>query len=372
MKVMTVLGTRPEIIRLSRIIPLLDDMCEHVVVHTGQNYERSLNDVFFEELELRAPDVHLAIAASDLGEQLGALFERSYRVLAEHRPDQLLILGDTNSALVSIVARRLGIPVFHLEAGNRCYDSRVPEEINRRVIDHSSSVLMPYTGRSMQYLLAEGFRREQIHVVGNPIGEVLRSADQKIKASSVLRRLGLVEEGFCLATVHRAETVDNRETLVDCMRALAEVSSDLGLPVICSLHPRTRSKLASFGIEIDDRRVRLVEPLGFFDFVRLTQTARCVLTDSGTVLEECGVLGARSVVLREVTERPEMVEAGCTILAGTTPRAVLDAVRLALKMPTTWSVPQEYLDDAVSSRVAKILFSYHAAFSPSGRKQFDR
>lgn len=361
MKVMTVLGTRPEIIRLSRLIPLLDDAADHVLVHTGQNYAPGLSDVFFSELGVREPDVYLGVKGESFGEQVGRMLREIEPLLHEHHPDRLLILGDTNSGLVSIVARRLGIPVYHMEAGNRCYDDRVPEEVNRRIIDHSSSVLLPYTHRSKENLVREGIDRSRIFVTGNPIGQVIAHYQPQIDASDVLERLGLEGERFLLVTMHRAETVDHENHLRSLVDALVQLHEAHGLPVVCSLHPRTHSKIAGFGIDIDRAGLRFVESLGFFDFVRLEKEAWCILTDSGTVQEEACLLGKPSATIREVTERPETLEVGSNILAGIAPSQIMDAVTTVTSEPTHWTAPAEYMVENVAETVRRAVLGYRPA-----------
>jgi UDP-N-acetylglucosamine 2-epimerase (non-hydrolysing) len=361
MKIMTVLGTRPEIIRLSRLIPLLDERTDHVLVHTGQNYDDRLNGIFFRELGVRAPDVNLDVREVSFGAQIGGILTRIEPVLLEHHPDRLLILGDTNSGLVAIVARRLGIPVYHMEAGNRCYDDRVPEEVNRRIIDHSSSVLLPYTERSRTNLLHEGFRLEQVLVTGNPIGEVLAHHAQAIDRSQALEDLQLQEKQFFLVTMHRAENVDRPDTLRSLVEALRRLHSRFGFPVVCSLHPRTRSKADRFGVTLDQPGLRFLPPLGFFDFVRLERSAACVLSDSGTVQEETCLFGVPNVTLREVTERPETIECGSNVLAGSDPERIGSAVEFVLARGATWQPPAEYLLPHVSQTVFRILTGHRTA-----------
>ena len=358
MKVMTVLGTRPEIIRLSRLIPLLDETSDHVLVHTGQNFDRNLSDVFFKELGVRDPDLYLGVRGDSFGAQVGELLTRIEQVFAEHRPDRLLILGDTNSGLVSIVARRLGIPVYHMEAGNRCYDDRVPEEINRRIIDHSSSVLLPYTHRSKENLVREGIDRSRIFVTGNPIKQVIDHYRPQIDTSDVLRRLAIRPEGFLLVTMHRAESVDVEPVLRGLVEALTQIHATYGMPVVCSLHPRTRSKIESFGIDIERAGLVFLEPLGFFDFVRLELEARCILTDSGTVQEEACILMRPSVTIREVTERPETMEVGSNILAGLQSEGIQQAARLATERAPSWNAPMEYGADDVDQIVARLVVGH--------------
>ncbi|MDQ3541828.1 MAG: UDP-N-acetylglucosamine 2-epimerase (non-hydrolyzing), partial [Chloroflexota bacterium] len=326
MKIMTVLGTRPEIIRLSRIIPLLDAHASHVLVHTGQNYDDRLNGLFMRELSVREPDVLMNVRAEGFGAQVGQILAGIESVLLEHRPDRLLVLGDTNSGLAAIVARRLGIPVFHMEAGNRCYDDRVPEEVNRRIIDHSSTVLMPYTQRSRENLLAEGIPGARVLVTGNPIHQVLQYHESAIRSSTCLQTLGLDERRYFLTTIHRAENVDAEDTLRQLVTAFIQLYERFGFPVVCSFHPRTRAKAARFGVGVDHPGLRFIEPLGFFDFVRLERSAFCILSDSGTVQEEACIFRVPNVTLREVTERPETVECGSNLLSGTRPDDIAAAV----------------------------------------------
>jgi UDP-N-acetylglucosamine 2-epimerase (non-hydrolysing) len=358
MKVMTILGTRPEIIRLSGVIRLLDRHAEHVLVHTGQNYDDRLSRVFFEELGVRDPDVDLGVRSGSFAGQIGQILEKSEKLFLKHRPDRLLILGDTNSGISAVVARRLGIPVYHMEAGNRCYDDRVPEEVNRRVIDHSSSVLMPYTRRSRENLLREGIPGERIFVTGNPIKEIIDTHVDRISASAAIRALGVEEGKFFLATMHRAENVDIEERLRDLVDALALLHREYGYPVICSFHPRTRSKVESFGVNIRQAGLRFVEPFGFFDFIRLEKGAFCLLSDSGTVQEEACIFGVPNVTIRDVTERPETVECGSNILSGADPQTILRLVKLVTGRQGEWQPPAEYLAGGVADTVCRILLSY--------------
>lgn len=355
MRVVTVVGTRPEVIRLSRIVPKLDALCEHTLVHTGQNFDPRLNELFFEELGVRPPDYRLD-ARGSFAEQVGAIFAGCERIFRETRPERLLVLGDTNSALCALPAKRAGIPVVHMEAGNRCYDDRVPEEVNRRVIDHASDVLLPYTERSRQNLLQEGIPGRRIFVTGNPIFEVLRHYECRVRGSDVLARLGVREGAFFLVTAHRAENVDDPARLRALLHALRGVHGEWGQPVLVSTHPRTRERLAQLG-EPAPAGVRFLEPFGFFDFVRLEQTARCVLTDSGTVQEECAILNRPNVTLRDTTERPETLECGSNVLAGLDDEPVRRAVRRALQRPAQVPAPPEYLAPAVSDTVTNLIVS---------------
>lgn len=354
MKILTVLGTRPEIIRLSEVIRILDRQATHVLVHTGQNYDARLSDQFFAELDVRAPDEHMGIQEAGMGAQLGRILEHSETLLRKHRPDRLLILGDTNSGMSAIIARRLGIPVYHMEAGNRCYDDRVPEEVNRRVIDHCSTVLMPYTERSRANLLAEGIAGQRIFVTGNPIKEVMDLHRDRIAASRILDDLKLTADGYFLATVHRAENVDNEGRLRGLMSAFSQLHARYGRPIVCSLHPRTKAKLDAFGIALESG-IQFAQPFGFCDFLRLEASAFCTLSDSGTVQEEACILGVPNVTIRDVTERPETLECGSNVLAGATPEGVMAAVALATTSGRQWTPPVEYLRTGVAAVACRIV-----------------
>lgn len=355
MKVTTILGTRPEIIRLSRVIELLDRNCDHELVFTGQNFDERLSRVFFEELGVRPPDVNLGVRAEGFGEQAGQILARCEALLKERRPDRLLILGDTNSGLSAVIAARLGIPVYHMEAGNRCFDFRVPEEVNRRIIDHCSTILMPYTERSRENLLREGLPGAKIYVTGNPIKEVLDHYAEQIEASPALGNLELATGGYFLVTLHRAENVDREERLRVYVEVLGELGRRHGKPVICSLHPRTRSRMEAFGLDSAEAGIRFLEPLGFFDFVKLERHAFCVLTDSGTVQEETCIFGVPNVTLRDVTERPETIDCGSNVLAGCDRERILLLVDLVTASPTDWTPPWEYLVPRVAPTVARIV-----------------
>jgi UDP-N-acetylglucosamine 2-epimerase (non-hydrolysing) len=291
--------------------------------------------------------------------QIGGILEATEALLRKHRPDRLLILGDTNSGLAAIVARRLGVPVYHMEAGNRCYDDRVPEEVNRRVIDHCSSVLMPYTERSRANLLREGIDGARIFVTGNPIKQVMDLQSDRVAASRVLDELGTSQGEFFLATFHRAENVDREDRLRDLLTALQQLQQQYGKRVICSMHPRTRAKLEAFGIT-GDGGLHFAQPFGFADFLRLEATAFCTLSDSGTVQEETCLFGVPNVTIRDVTERPETVECGSNVLAGTTPEAILRAVALVTGSPRTWTPPPEYTRSHVAETVCRIVLGERA------------
>jgi UDP-N-acetylglucosamine 2-epimerase (non-hydrolysing) len=366
LKVMTILGTRPEIIRLSLVIKLLDANSDHVLVDTGQNYDDRLSGLFFRELQVRQPDMSLGVRGAGFGEQVGQILSRCEEVLLKHRPDRLLILGDTNSGLSAIVARRLDIPVYHLEAGNRCYDFRVPEESNRRIIDHISSVLMPYTNRSRENLLREGIPGQYIYVTGNPIYEVIRHFADKIAASAVLSRLGLKEKSFFLATMHRAENVDSKDRLRNLIDALVLLRKEYQFPVLCSLHPRTRSRAEHFGINLTHPGLIFAEPLGFFDFIRLEQSTFCVLSDSGTVQEEACIMGVPNVTIRDVTERPETIECGSNVLAGSDTQTIIKMVRMVTQEKWCWQPPTEYLATDVANTVARVVLGFRRQVPEEG------
>jgi len=358
-KIVTVLGTRPEIIRLSLIVEKLDAQVEHVFVHTGQNYDPNLSEIFFAELGLRQPDLNLRVRGETVADQIGQILRGCEDVFTREKPDRLLILGDTNSALCAIMAKRMGIPVFHMEAGNRCYDDRVPEEVNRRLIDHSSDLLMPYTERSRANLLAEGFPGPRVYVTGNPIFEVIEHHKAKVDGAQALRQLGVAPGGYFLVTLHRAENVDLEDRLRAMSGALAELARAYAVPVIVSTHPRTRARLQQYGLGDLGADVRFPEPFGFFDFLALERQARCVLSDSGTVQEECAIFGVPNVTLRDVTERPETLECGSNILSGGDPSQIMACVKSVLSLKPRWQAPPEYLAPAVSDTIVRLVTGYH-------------
>jgi UDP-N-acetylglucosamine 2-epimerase (non-hydrolysing) len=358
-KIATVLGTRPEIIRLSGIIPQLDEATDHILVDTGQNFDDRLNALFFRELGLRRPDYSLGIRVEGIADQIAQILKGTENVFRTERPDRLLILGDTNSSLCAIIAKRLGIPVLHMEAGNRCYDDRVPEEVNRRLIDHSSDVLMPYTERSRKNLLREGIPGERIYVTGNPIKEVIDAHRDRINASTALADAAVEPRRYFLVTLHRAENVDVEWRLRRFTNALYGLANDYGFPVLVSTHPRTRLRMDQFQIESGHADVRFLDPFGFFDFIALERQAACVLSDSGTVQEECAIFGVPNVTLRDVTERPETVECGSNILSGADSTSIAACVRAVLNLAPRWEAPPEYLAAAVSDTVIRIVLGYH-------------
>lgn len=353
MKVMTILGTRPEIIRLSCIIPKLDKACRHVLIHTGQSYDPEMSDIFFQELGIRKPDYYLGVRSTIFARQIGKMFVGIGEVITKENPDRVLVLGDTNSALSAFIAKRMRVPVYHMEAGNRCYDDRVPEEVNRRLVDHASDVLMPYTERSRANLLREGIANNRIFVTGNPIYEVLNSRDGNL---SILNDIGLSTGGYFLVTAHRQENVDDKERLKLLVFACSCLATKYKVPVIFSRHPRTAKRMKA--LNIGGENITFYKPFGFLDFLALERNALCVLTDSGTVQEECCISGVRCVTLRDTTERPETIECGSNILASVDPDSVLRCVNLMLSLKPEWQPPVEYLVPDVSDNVAKILTSY--------------
>jgi UDP-N-acetylglucosamine 2-epimerase (non-hydrolysing) len=354
---MTIFGTRPEIIRLSSTIRVLDQFADHHMVHTGQNYTPELSDVFFSELKIRRPNTYLGIQSNRFSDQVAKIIQGVDELLERVRPDRVLLLGDTNSGLSAIAAARRLIPVYHLEAGNRCFDDRVPEEVNRRLIDHSSSVLLPYTHRSKENLIREGFERDRIFVVGNPIFEVLQQNADGVAVSGVLASNGLTPKAYILITMHRAENVDDPPRLARLVDGLVKVADETGLRMVWPIHPRTAERLGHDQSRLADRFL-LLPPLGLFDFLRLEREASCVITDSGTVQEECAIFRVPNVTIRDVTERPETVEAGSNILTGSDPVSIAEAVKIARALPTQWVVPAEYTAPAVSAAVAKVVLGH--------------
>ncbi|MGC3792189.1 non-hydrolyzing UDP-N-acetylglucosamine 2-epimerase [Priestia aryabhattai] len=356
MKVMTILGTRPEIIRLSLIIKKLDKYAEkHTLVHTGQNFTSSLSSVFFQELNIREPDYTLFHKQQTLGEQLSKMYEGLEKILLKEKPDKILVLGDTNSGLSAILAERMGIPVMHMEAGNRCFDLEVPEEKNRRVIDAISSFNLPYTPQSKQNLIKEGISSNRIIVSGNPINEVLNHYKDEINQSNILKHLELQKENYFLVTAHRAENVDYEDRLLEIIQGINMVANSYQKRVICSIHPRTRSRIESSSSLNVHPLVEFHEPFGFFDFVKLEKNAFCVLTDSGTVQEECCLFNVPTVTIRKTTERPETIECGSNILSGINAKQILNCVDVMVNQSTSWSYPEGYNQLNVSDKVIKVV-----------------
>ncbi len=356
LKVVTVLGTRPEIIRLSRVMALLDEHLEHVIVHTGQNYDYELNEIFFKELGIRRPDHFLEVDTSSLGLVLGETIAKSERVFKEENPDAVLILGDTNSSLAGIMAKRMKIPIYHMEAGNRCFDANVPEEINRHIIDHVADFNLVYTEHARRHLLAEGLSHRRIYLTGSPMYEVLKYYEEKINQSRILDELGLKPEEYFLVSAHREENVDSLENLSKILAALNTLAEKYGHPVIVSTHPRTSKRLQTLNKKAGPL-IKFHKPFGYLDYVHLQKHVLCTLSDSGTISEESAILGFPAVNLREATERPEAMDAGTIVLAGLGPEAVLDAVEITLESFKHQKpvLPPEYTIPDVSWRVLKLI-----------------
>lgn len=367
LKVMTIVGTRPELIRLSRVIARLDATVDHVLVHTGQNYDASLNEVFFRDLGIRPPDHMLGVDTSSLGRVLGETLIRTEDVLRQERPDAVLVLGDTNSCIAAIMAKRMHIPVYHMEAGNRSFDENVPEETNRRIIDHVADFNLAYTEHARRHLLAEGLQPRRIIVTGSPMREVLEAYRAEIDASDILERLGLREREYFLVSAHREENVDSPVRLQQLLDCLVAVRDRWGLPIYVSTHPRTRKRLEALpgGASVDG--ITFHEPFGFHDYNKLQLSAACVLSDSGTIAEESTMLGFPAVTLRDAIERPEALDTGGIIMTGLDPRDVVAAVEVARdSSAASERVPADYLPDDTSERVVRFIMSTarrHAAWS---------
>jgi len=357
MKVMTLVGTRPEIIKLSCVIPELDRAVKQVLVHTGQNYDYELNQIFFEGLGLRKPDHFLEAAAGTPAQTIANVIARADAVMAREKPDALLLLGDTNSCLAAIAAKRRKIPIFHMEAGNRCFDERVPEEVNRRIVDHVADINLVYTEHARRYLVAEGIHAETILKTGSPMKQVLAAQARKIQSSKVLEKLKVKKGAYYAVSLHREENVDERGRFAGLLKALAGLKA----PVIISTHPRTRERLKGLGKGVP-RGLRFVAPLAFADYIQLQKSARCVLSDSGTLTEEASLLGFAAVMLREAHERPEGMDEGTVIMAGTAPARIADAVKIATerfaRRGRTWRVAPDYDVDDVASKVINAIVGY--------------
>ncbi len=360
LRLMTIVGTRPEIIKLSEIIKKCDLYFEHILVHSGQNYAYALSEIFFEDLGLRAPDFYLGVVGTDLGETIGNIIARSYNLMVEQKPDAVLILGDTNSTLSAISAKRLKIPIFHMEAGNRCFDENLPEEINRRIVDHVSDINLPYSEHARRYLFSEGIKKEQVYVIGSPMAEVIRANKFKIDSSTILSQLELEKHKYILLSAHREENIDNEKNFFELMNAVNTLAEIYKIPVIYSVHPRSKKF-----IELRDFRfskyVRALDPFGFSDYINLQQNALCVVSDSGTLAEEAAILHFPAVSIRTSTERPEALDKGGFIIGSISETSILQSVELAISMHSNNEgfvrVP-DYEDDNVSVKVVKIIQSY--------------
>ena len=364
LKLMTIVGTRPEIIRLSEVIKKCDKCFQQVLVHTGQNYDYNLNQVFFEDLGIRQPDYYLDSVGEDLGETIGNIIAKSYKLMQEIKPDALLILGDTNSCLSAISAKRLHIPIFHMEAGNRCFDECLPEETNRRIVDHIADVNLCYSEHARRYLNAEGTAKERTFVTGSPMAEVLHANIDSIKNSNILERLGLEKGKYMLLSAHREENIDTESNFISLFTAMNKLAETYDMPILYSCHPRSRKFLEKRNFKLDER-IRLHEPLGFHDYNNLQMNAYCVISDSGTLPEESSFYTSigkpfPAVCIRTSTERPEALDAGCFVIAGITEEEVLQAVQMSVFMNEEGhhGIPVRYYTEDVSTKVVNIIQSY--------------
>jgi UDP-N-acetylglucosamine 2-epimerase (non-hydrolysing) len=361
MKVMTLVGTRPEIIKLSCVIPELDRATQHILVHTGQNYDYELNQIFFDGLGLRKPDHFLDAAGASAAQTIANVIAKSDEVMRAEKPDAFLLLGDTNSCLAVIAAKRLKIPIFHMEAGNRCFDERVPEEVNRRIVDHVSDINLVYSEHARRYLLAEGIRAETVLKTGSPMKQVLTRQAAAIDASQVLKKLGLERGKYFAVSSHREENVDDEGRFTELLGSLTALRSQYGLPVVVSTHPRTRKRLEALGSRAPSD-IRFMPPLGFADYVQLQKSALCVLSDSGTLTEEASIVGFAGVMIREAHERPEGMDEGTVIMAGTRPERILEVVKVATerfaRAGRTWRIAPDYDVDDVASKVVNAILGY--------------
>lgn len=367
LKLVTIVGTRPEIIRLSSTIKLLDKHLTQILVHTGQNYDYELNEVFFEDLGLRKPDHFMGIDTSSLGAAIGDILKKSEEILQQEKPDALLVLGDTNSCLSAYMAKRMHIPIFHMEAGNRSFDFNVPEEINRRIIDHIADFNLVYTEHARRHLLSEGLQHRRIYLTGSPMREVLNDNMEKINNSKILDTLGLKENEYFMVSTHREENVDNPENLKKILEVLNQLAEEYQLPIIVSTHPRTRKRLETQSSKLTAHKlIKFLKPFGFSDYVHLQQKAKCTLSDSGTISEESAMLNFPAISLRQSMERPEAQDAGTIILTGFEPEIVLSSVRTVItehkqinkstnQQLTNSSIPQDYTITNTSWRVLKLI-----------------
>lgn len=358
LKVMTILGTRPEIIRLAAVMKRLDEHVDHKIVHTGQNYDYELNEVFFKDLQVRKPDYFLAVNTTSLGQVLGNILISIETILKKEQPDAVLILGDTNSSIAGIIAKGMKIPIYHMEAGNRCFDFNVPEEINRRIIDHISDFNLVYTEHARRHLLSEGLPHRRIYLTGSPMREVLLSHLEEIKRSQILATLNLKKDGYFLVSTHREENVDNRQALTNVLASLGAIEQEFSLPIIVSTHPRTRKRLESLGTSGLSDKVQFLKPFGFFDYNWLQMNARCVISDSGTITEESAILKFPAITIRNAFERPEGLDAGTIILTGLLPQTVVASIKLQTSDDSkamAWRIPADYEIENTSYRVVKLI-----------------
>lgn len=362
MKVMTIIGTRPEIVKLSRVIAELDRHLDHVLVHTGQNYDYELNEIFFKQLEVRKPDYFLDAAGENAAQTIGNVIAKSDEVMAKERPDAVLVLGDTNSSLSVISAKRRKIPIFHMEAGNRCFDQRVPEEINRKIVDHTSDINLVFSEHARRYLLAEGMRPETVIKTGSPMKEVLAYYMPKIDASDILDQLKLRPQAYLLVSAHREENIDSDENFSDLLASLNAIAKHYAMPVIVSTHPRTRKRLETMNVSGLDPLINFMKPLGFLDYIKLQKNALCVVSDSGTITEESSVLGFPAITVRQAHERPEGMDEATLIMSGLRPENVLKSIEVAVSHYQSEGRPfkliPDYDTENVSQKVLRIIMSY--------------
>ena len=374
LKLMTIVGTRPEIIRLSRTIVKLDEYCDHIFVHTGQNYDYELNQIFFDDLGLRTPDVFLECAGATAAESIAQVISKSDKVLAEKAPEAILILGDTNSAMAVIPAKRRKIPIFHMEAGNRCYDLRVPEEINRKIIDHTSDINMPYSDIAREYLLKEGIKPELIVKTGSPMYEVISFYKRKIESSNVLERLNLSEYQYFVVSVHREENIDSEINIHNFVQTLNRLGDTYKYPIIVSTHPRTRKKIEELGLQFHPL-VNLQKPFGFSDYINLQINAKAVLSDSGTITEESSILNFPAINIRDIHERPEGMEEGAVMFTGINGDRVLQALSILERQSRgevrNISIVKDYVAPNVSEKVVRTILSYTDYINRFVWKKFD-
>ena len=360
LKLMTIVGTRPEIIRLSAVIKCADKYFNHILVHTGQNWDYTLNQIFFEDLNLREPDYYLDSVGENLGATMGNIISKSYDLMLKEKPDAILVLGDTNSALSAISAKRLKIPIFHMEAGNRCWDWNVPEMINRKIVDHISDINLPYTEHSRRYLLSEGIDGKTIFVTGSPMREVLRDHTGDIEKSDVLERLNLKKDNYILVSAHREENIDNEEHFMQLMTSINNIAEKYQMPVIYSTHPRSMKFIEKRNFKFHPL-VQNLKPFGFNDYNKLQMNSHCVMSDSGTLSEESAMLGFAGVLIRTSTERPEVLDKGTVVVGGIESKDVEQAVELAIEMKKNNEevvMAEDYADTNVSVKVVKLIQSY--------------
>lgn len=360
LKLMTIVGTRPEIIKLSEVIKKSDIYFDHILVHTGQNYAYTLNEIFFKELSLRAPDYYLGVVGENLGETIGNIINYSYKLMKELNPDALLVLGDTNSTLSVISAKRLKIPIFHMEAGNRCFDENLPEEINRRIVDHVADVNLPYTEHARRYLLLEGIKKEYIYVTGSPMAEIIHVNNEKINTSDIMGKLKLKKHEYILLSAHREENIDNEKNFFELINAINKLAEQFQVPIIYSVHPRSKKIIEERNVKFNEL-IQFYEPFGFSDYNFLQMNALCVVSDSGTLAEEAAIMHFPAVSLRTSTERPEAIDKGNLIIGSITEQSLLQSVEMAVRSARNnelvVNIP-DYENKNVSMKVVKIIQSY--------------